>query len=470
MQPTMITAYDIAAFERILGPGALVTPPADLGAYELAARYGGGQAAAVLRPETTEQVSALVAHCVRRGLAFVPQSGNTGLVLGSTPDESGEQLVLSLERMRSPLKIDVADRTARVGAGVRLSTLNAALEPFDLFLPIDLGADPMLGGMAATNTGGARFLRYGDMRRHVLGLQVVMADRDGTVLQLSDGLRKDNSRLDLTSLFVGSCGALGVITEVVVEVHPRPDEVATALLVPRDEAAVMELLAIFERDAGPSLTAFEGMSKAAMTRALAHVLTLRAPHINGALPDYAILVEVSRAGKLGMSPGQVLEDILSSVVEIEGGPLSDAVLGAPERLWALRHSLSEGLRAAGAVIGFDLSFPRSKVMAFRRVACARLAAAFPEFEVCDFGHVADGGLHFNLLHAGGPPDPDRLAALGDLVLNLAVGDFGGSFSGEHGLGRANQEAYARWIAPDLRRLARDLADRLAPGAYGPVHL
>ncbi len=117
--------------------------------------------------------------------------------------------MLSLDRLTGPLEIDAEDRAATVGAGVRLSALNAALEPHGLFLPIDLSADPTLGGMAATNTGGARFLRYGDMRRHVLGLEVVLADAAGTTLQLSHGLRKDNAAVALRQLFVGGCGAFG---------------------------------------------------------------------------------------------------------------------------------------------------------------------------------------------------------------------------------------------------------------------
>ncbi|MBW8858486.1 MAG: FAD-binding oxidoreductase, partial [Caulobacter sp.] len=143
------------ALAALVGPGGLILDPADRAAYETPARYAGGTAAAVVRPASTAQVSAVVGYCVRHGLRFVPQGANTGLAEGSTPDASGTHLVLSLDRLAAPLDIDVADRTATVGAGVRLSALNAALEPHGLFLPIDLGADPTLGGMAATNTGGA---------------------------------------------------------------------------------------------------------------------------------------------------------------------------------------------------------------------------------------------------------------------------------------------------------------------------
>ncbi len=288
----MLEREDYDALLRIVGANGLLSAAAGMAPYETAARYGGGKAAAVVRPADTDEVSAVLRHCVRRRLPFTPQSANTGLVLGSTPDDSGRQIVVSLDRLRAPPRIDVADRTVTVAAGVRLSALNAALEPHNLFLPIDVSSDPMIGGMVATNTGGARFLRYGDMRRHVLGLEVVLPDDAGTVLPLSGGLRKDNAHLDLRQLFIGSCGALGIITAATLEVHPRPRRAAAALLVPRDENAVLELLQVFEAEAGEFLTAFEGMSEAAMRHAFAHIPTSRNPFQEG-LPPYAILVELT---------------------------------------------------------------------------------------------------------------------------------------------------------------------------------
>lgn len=456
VSPPVLSQDHQDALAALVGPAGVIVNPADRAAYETPARYAGGVAAAVVRPASTEQVSAVVAYCVRHGLAFLPQGANTGLAEGSTPDPSGGQIVLSLDRLAAPLEIDVADRTATVGAGVRLSALNAALEPHGLFLPIDLGADPSLGGMAATNTGGARFLRYGDMRRHVLGLEVVLADAAGTVLQLSHGLRKDNAAVALRQLFVGGCGAFGVITKVTVEVHHRPRQAAAALLVPRDADAVLPLLQAFEAEAGAALTAFEGMSKAAMERAVAHVPTLANPFAGGA-PDYAVLVELTRswAPREGeASLDEVIQQIAGELLERDDTPLVDALFGPAEKMWALRHGLSEGLRASGPVVGFDLSFRRRDLARFRREAIAMLEADFPDFALCDFGHVADGGVHFNLV---GAVDRARRAALREAVLTLAVDGFGASFSGEHGLGRAFQDAYDRFTP----RLVQDYSAAVA---------
>lgn len=455
----MLERQDQDALLEIVGPSGLLLAAEDLLSYETAARYGSGKAAAVVRPATTAEVSAVLRYCVQRRLEFMPQSGNTGLVQGSTPDASGRQIVVSLDRLKAPPRIDPADRSATVTAGTRLSTLNAALEPHNLFLPIDVSSDPMIGGMVATNTGGARFLRYGDMRRHVLALEVVLPDEVGTVLQLSSGLRKDNAHLDLRQVFIGSCGAFGIITAATLEVHPRPRQTAVALLVPRDADAVFELLEAFEAEAGEFLTAFEGMSEAAMRHALAHVARLRNPFPDG-LPAYALLVELTSTS--GCRPGepsleQVLENVVTQLAERQSAPLSDVRFGQPQGFWALRHSLSEGLRASGPVVGFDLSFRRSDVMTFRRVAIAELAKSFPDYEVCDFGHVGDGGVHFNLIQrAGASSDAARANALRDRVLDMAVRDFNASFSGEHGIGRANQGAYDHYTPASIQHYSAAL--------------
>jgi len=457
--------------QALVGAAHVLSAPEDLRPYDTPARYEAGRAALAVRPATTAEVSAVVAYCAARGIGLAPQGANTGLVGGSTADGSGRQVVLSLERLRAPLRIDAANRTVRAGAGVRLSALNAALEPHGLFLPIDLGADPTLGGMAATNTGGARFIRYGDMRRHVLGLQVVLSDRRGEVVELKGGLRKDNTGLDLRQLFVGSCGALGVITEVEVEVHPRPRQTSAALVALAEADAALPLLQHMEREAGELLTAFEGMSRNAMDAALAHVPGLRNPFHAGT-PPYAVLIELASArprrdGETG--PSEVLETALASWLETAGAATLDVLMGPPQPLWAIRHALSEGLRAKGQVTGFDLAFRRSDLPAFRRDALARLSAQFPEFAVCDFGHIGDGGVHFNLVaDRRDPPSPERLEALRTCVYGIAVGRYGGSYSGEHGLGRANLSSYQAFTPDLVRELSGAVQNVFAEAPLGAV--
>lgn len=459
------SAADLDALQALLGPAGMVRDPGQMQSYAVAARYGQGVAAAVLRPASTTEVSQALAYCQRRGLRVIPQSGNTGLVLGSTPDLSGAELVLSLDRMNRIVAVSPADRSVIAEAGVRLSSLNAALEASELWLPIDLAADPMVGGMVATNTGGARFLRYGDMRAHLLGLEMVLGDRDGTVIALG-GLRKDNARLDLGRLVAGSCGAFGVITRATLAVHPRARQSAAAFLTPTTAERSIDVLLHLERHAGELLSAFEGMSGAAMACALA-VPNVRPPFV-GAAPRFGLLVELATAlPASALDLDRTLEAVLAPLFEGDAAPLQDAVIAPPAELWRFRHALSEGLKSAGQVIGFDLAFRRDQTMGFRAEATARLALAAPDVRVCDFGHIADGGLHFNLVSPRTLP-AETVAAIRRLVLDLAVEGYGGSFSGEHGLGRINQDAYDRYVPPSERRLAADVARAFGGDGLGAV--
>lgn len=464
-----------AALIEILGEDGVVEG-SGMAAYENGARYDRGSAALVLRPRGTAQISACVAYCVREHIALVPQSGNTGLVSGSTPDASGAQMVLSLDRMTRIFDVDADNRSLHVDAGMRLSDINGRLEQSGLFFPIDLGADPRVGGMLATNTGGSRFLRYGDVRRNTLGVKVVMADEAGTIVDLLSGLRKNNTGVDWKQLFVGTSGAFGIVTECVLNLERLPRQVSTAYLVPRTGAAVMPLLRMMEERLGSYLSAFEGMSRNAIDAALSHIPALRNPFQNGDIPAYVILAEVSRSWfpHGGEQPlDALLETVLAEVWEAEGQPLADAFVGPAHEMWALRHALSEGIRHAGRLVAFDLSFRRADVMAFCDWMKAELPRRFADIEIFDFGHVGDGGVHFNLVvdeARAGPVDGDLEARLRDWVYSVAVDRFGGSFSAEHGVGRRNQANYNFYTPQKNKNLAAGLKRLTSPGALGSVCL
>lgn len=469
----MVHAHREALVE-ILGDKGVVADPAGMAAYATGARYDEGRAALVLRPQTTEEVSACVAYCVRENLSLVAQSGNTGLVSGSTPDGSGVQIVLSLDRMTGNFELDADNRSLRLNAGFRLSDVNARLEQAGLFFPIDLGADPRIGGMLATNTGGSRFLKYGDVRRNTLGVKVVLADEAGTVIDMMAGLRKNNTGIDWKQFFIGTSGAFGIITECVLNLEPLPRQVSTAYLVPRSAADIMSLLRAMEERLGSYLSAFEGMSKNAVSAAFSHVSSLRNPFQNGDIPDYVVMAEISRSW--GPRPGEqpldaVLEAVLTEIWESADAPLADAFVGPAPEMWALRHALSEGVKHAGRLIAFDLSFHRADVAAFCGWMKAELPRKFAHVGIFDFGHIGDGGVHFNLVvdkALAGPVDAGFEARLRDWVYSIAVEKFGGSFSAEHGIGRKNQAYYDLYTSQKNKDLAAGLKQLTSPGNLGAV--
>ncbi|WP_343563469.1 FAD-binding oxidoreductase [Kiloniella sp. b19] len=473
----MLNAQQRESLSALLGPkGFLLPEDHDLAAYETCVRYGQGKAAFVLRPETSQQLSRAIALCHEAAVTLIPQSGNTGLVGASVPDQSGVQGVLSLDHLKGEIAFDPDNRSVTVGAGVRLSELNACLEPLGFSFPIDLGADPAVGGMLATNTGGARFLRYGDVRQNTLGLEVVLYDEQGTQLNFMKGLRKDNTGVDWKQLFIGTGGAFGVITRAVLNVEPLARDQAAALIVPRDDKAVSEILLALESRCGPLLTAFEGMSREAMLCAYDHVPSLRNPFAGGDVPEMALLVELSQSWETmeGEQPlSGRLETVLGDIWSFESEPLVDALVGSVHDMWSLRHALSEGVKHAGQIVPFDVSFTRRELMTFRSAMAEELPREFPGVRICDFGHIGDGGLHFNLVipqdHQG-YRDSSFVERLRAWVIVQVVERFNGSFSAEHAVGRSNQAFYDRYTPQKLKQMSEELKKMTSPDPLGAVTL
>lgn len=461
----------IARLADAVGSEHLLNDRADVAARDNDGRGPAGRALALVRPGTAAEVADVVAIAAAEGTHVVPQGARTGLVAGGAADDSGSMLLLSLERLTRPLEIDPVNRTARVGAGVTLSQLNAAAAEHGLFFPIDLGADPSVGGMIAANTGGARFLRYGDVRRNLLAIEMVSSDAGSEILTFGRDCWKQNDGVDLKQLAVGTGGAMGIVTAATLALQPRPTHVVTALLALSDPMVIDRLLVAFERDWGMLLTAFEGISPAAYEAALHHVPRLRRPFASGAGHRYFLLVELAAGAAFD---GAMLEEVLGNGIapfmEGEGAPVVDVAVDHHDGLWALRHAIPEGLRASGSVIGCDIALRRGDVAAFREAMTTELLRDYPNLRICDFGHVGDGGLHFNMVwpREAGPIPAGLADALRMRVSAVVVERHGGSFSAEHGVGPRNIAAYRRFTPPAAQRIAGRVQSLLAPVPIGRV--
>lgn len=436
-----------------LGPGAVLRADRDdTTGYVTPARGPTGGPVDVVRPATTEEVRTVVRWAREHGTRVLAQGANSGLVGASTPPRHpGDLVVLSTERLRRGAVVDPVDRTAVVPAGLRRSELDELAAPHGLWFPIDLGADPSLGGMVATNTGGARMLRHGDVRRRTLGVEVVLADEAVSVLDTLRTFRKDNRGIDLTDVVVGSSGALGVVTRVAVDLAVRPDETACAWVPLRRAEDALVLLGHLERRLDPLLAAFEVVSAAALDAAA----TAGHPLDVGGAP-WAALVEVT--GPVGSG------DALVAAAGSAPVDTSAALLLPPARAWAPRHSISEGLARAGTVVGHDVAVPRAALPALVSDTAAVVAAGWPEATFADFGHWGDGGVHLNVVFPHGHPVGDDVVdAVHDAVFAVAVEQHGGTFSAEHGIGPANAAWWRRTTPPvavALRTSLRTACDPL----------
>jgi FAD/FMN-containing dehydrogenase len=442
----------VAALVRALGERAVLTADVDRARFETGWRYGAGRARCIVRPASTAEVASALRVCGEHHVRVVAQGANTGLVAASTPDATGTMVVLSLERLNSTIELDHAGRTVLVDGGVLLSQLNEALAPHGFWFPVDLGADPQIGAMVATNTGGTRLLKYGDVRHNLLGIEAVLGD--GRVVSQLNRLRKNNTGLDAKHLFVGTSGVLGVVTRAVLQVAALPKQRAVALVGCRDGDAALALLSALEADLGEVLSAFEVMSASALAAVFAHQPSLRQPFTP--LPRYAALVELSSTlPPDALALDAALEARLGAFVEQAGDAVVDVLLGKGDEFWQMRHHISESLRSEGKMLAFDVSVPRSALPAFTADVERLLAADWPLVRLCDYGHWGDGGTHLNLVWdeaAIGRPAAEVIAALQPRVYELAVVTHGGSYSAEHGVGPHNQRYYDLYTDPLVKQL------------------
>jgi FAD/FMN-containing dehydrogenase len=433
-----------AAHDRLkqaAGDRGFSDDPAEIAPYleEWRGKYD-GHTPLLLKPSTTEQVSAILAICHETGTPIVPQGGNTGLVGGQIPLHG--EVLLSLKRMNRVRALDRDGMTLTVEAGVTLAGAQDAAADAGLLFPLTLASEGSctIGGNISTNAGGNHVLRYGMMRALVLGLEVVLAD--GRVLSMLRGLHKDNTGYDLKQIFIGAEGTLGIVTAATLRLFPRPAETVTAFAaVPTPQAAVA-LLSLMQARTGGLLSAFELVSRTAVELVQKHIPGGRDP-----LPapsSWYVLMEISGgAGGLADLTGSGLEAAMGQ------GLVTDALVAQNQTqaraLWRLRETISEAQKREGASIKHDISVPVAALPAFIEKATAAVLAKFPGCRPCTFGHLGDGNLHFNF---NAPPGKDRefLAAWDEIQLTVhdIVKEFSGSISAEHGIGTMKRDLLPRY--------------------------
>ena len=387
---------------------------------------------AVLRPASTPEVSEAVKICARHGLKLTVQGGLTGLCGGATPID--DTIALSLERMTRIETIDPVAMTVTAEAGASLEAIQRAAERHDLMCPVDLAArgSCAIGGNVSTNAGGNRVLRYGMTRQSVLGLEVVLAD--GTVLTRLSTMLKDNAGFDLKQLFIGSEGALGIVTKVVLALQPKPAWTGLAMAATDDFDAAMKALVTARKMLGPSLSAFEVMWPDYWRMVTGNVSFCRDPFATK--HGFYFLIEAS--GLSESRDGAAFDDFLAYC--FDEGLIADAVvaksLAERERLWAIRDSSAEIEPVLGDHESFDISMPGRELGAYVEACRRELAHVLPESRAVFFGHAADGNIHVMASVPGGAAETRHQVE--DIVYRLA-GERNGSVSAEHGIGFLKKE-------------------------------
>ncbi len=416
----------------VVGRQHVIADPAVTSSYghDLTGRFN-GRPLLVVSPAGTDEVAGVMRACAAARVPVVPQGGHSGLVGGGTPRDG--EVVLSLRRLGEIGAIDRFANELTVGAGVTLETLQRHVRSFHLDFAVDHGARSAatIGGMAATNAGGALAARHGMMRAQVTGVEAVLAD--GRVVTRLQGLLKDNAGYDLTGLLVGSEGTLGVITRVRLRLVPLLRKRVTALVAVASLDRALELLKVVQESV-PSLQAVDFFEQAGLRRVCEH-LRLPAPFEREF--DTYLVVECAAA----TDPSDELE----SLAEI----VDDAAVASDHegrrRLWLYREAHNETVNALGVPHKLDVAVPVGSLPRLAREVRAVVGDVDACAEVILWGHLGDGNVHVNVI---GPPPEDTMV---DRAVLELVSRLGGSISAEHGIGLAKAE----WLS--LTRSSSEIA-------------
>lgn len=407
-----------------------------------------GKTPLVLKPRSTEEVSAIMKLADETETAIVPQGGHTGHVGGAVPDESGDQIVVSLERMNNIRELDLTGNIMIAEAGCVLQTIQETADENDRLFALSLASQGscQIGGNIATNAGGTGVLAYGNARDQVLGLEVVLAD--GSIWNGLRTLKKDNTGYDLKNLFAGSEGTLGIITACSLILRPKPKGKAVAFAGVKDPQQALALLNAVQQRAGRALTAFELIPRLAVECASKHIAGVRDP-LGDPHPWY-VLLELCSEHSFDQAQ-QIMGEILAEMLETK--TIRDAVvaatIGQQQALWQLRESIPEAQIFEGGSIKHDVSVAVHKVPEFLEQAGKIVKKLSPEARIYAFGHLGDGNIHYNLMQPEGA-DADEFLKMRQLI-NDAVHDLvrslDGSVSAEHGIGRLKRELLKRTKDP-----------------------
>ncbi len=414
----------------------------------------------IVTPASTDEVAAVVKICAESNIAITPQGGNTGLVGGQIP--SGDEVLLSLRRLRAVRDVSPLNNTMTLEAGLTLSEAQDIAAQADRLFPLSIGAEGscQIGGVISTNAGGVNVLRYGNCRDLVLGLEAVLPD--GRVWNSLKRLRKDNTGYDLKHLFIGGEGTLGIITAAVLKLFPAPAEKVTAFagLASADDAVA--LLAHAQNATGGGATSFEFMNRLCIELTTKNIPGVRDPL---ATPhEYYVLMEFS-SGEAGTLRTTV-EAMLAGALEKD--LFADAVIAENETqrqaLWHMRHSMSEAINHEGLGARHDVSVATSDIPVLLNEARGAVRRIAPDARFVEFGHMGDGNVHYDIIGPEGAPKDSLAGERADIESAVydVIAKFDGSISAEHGVGRHRRDTLTKRKPPVELEMMRAVKNALDP--------
>jgi glycolate oxidase len=428
----------IRELKQMLGEDRVLDSPVDRTTYAYDATWGEALPGVVVLPRSTEEVSTLLKIADRERIPLVPRGAASGLSGGAVPVERG--ICLSLTRMNQILEINVDELIAVVQPGVVNMDLQEAVAEVGLFFPPDPASWYMstLGGNVAENAGGPRCLKYGVTKDYVLGLEVVLAD--GRIIRTGGRTIKNVAGYDLTSLFIGSEGTLGVVTEIIVKLLPKPAAKATIMGVFDEVGQACDAV-------GRVITS--GVLPLTTEIMDGHCIQAVQSRKDYGLPidvDAILLIDVEGWPEALILESEIVADACRAAGAREVRQARDE--NEAEQLWAGRRAISASLSNLGDKLGEDIAVPRSKIP--EMVQRIREIGRKYDLATPIFGHIGDGNLHpYLICDRTNAEMMDRVRKAAGEIFSTTI-DMGGTLTGEHGIGLAKRDYLAQALDPLAR--------------------
>ena len=417
----------------------------------------------VVRPASTQEVSKVVRLASTAQINIVPVGGNTGLNGGTHSDNA---ISISMERMNNIHEIRANSKIAIVDAGVILANLHNVVNENDLMFPLTFGArgSATIGGVLSTNAGGSNVLKYGNTRDLVLGVEIVLPN--GEIMNLMSELHKDNSGYCLRDLVIGAEGTLGIITQAVLKLFPRPKAYATAMVAVNSLDTALSLLNELQDGTGGAVAAYEYMPKRYIQGHMELSSASRRPFKEDY--EHLVMVELETTVELFSQCGDDGQVLLSGELErildrnLDKGLILDAHIAQNEEqrllMWERREAAAEISLLKTPLINNDIAVPLDKISKFLTIMEKKLPELDPDADVLIVSHLGDGNVHYTVW----PSRDDEqhkdkiMEAIENVVLSL-----GGSFSAEHGIGLSKLSSMERRkdrVALDVMRQIKHAID------------
>ena len=459
---TMIINNLFNDLKLIVGEKNITTNSQDLKKYNKDWRgFYNNNSLCVVFPKNTNILKKITTYCYEKDIKIVPQGGNTSLTGASVPSYNSKEIIINFAKMNKILELDKSNLTVLVESGLILDDLKEYLNKENLYFPIDLSSSGscMIGGNIATNAGGINALKYGSMKENIIGLEIVTGE--GSIITSLSKMKKNNTGYDLKSIICNSEGTLGLISKVLLKIHPKPLNNFTFFASYKDLNTCIKSFNEIRSLYYDKLESSELIPNLSFEICIKNNF-LKKHFFEKEMPYYIIY-------KLNLYEDKVtFQNNFEKKFHLISNNISDILIpnsiDQEKKIWKFRDDLVEAYKMEGEIITNDISIPLDKMEDFFNVAEKNINKINSKIKLHPFGHIGDGNIHYNMIVPKNYSNDSYLSLRDNIFsyVNNLVQDYGGSFSAEHGIGQIKKNSLLKFKSNKEIKLMKNLKKAFAP--------